>query len=269
MKAIGNVEAYSTVSIKSRLAGQLVKVNFKEGQDVKQGDLLFVIDPRPYEAALRQVEANLARDKALATKAQADARRYAELIRKQFVSQQDYDQAKATAESLGATVHADQVAVQNAKLNLSYCYIKAPITGRTGSLLAHQGNMIKENADTAMLVINQIQPIYVSFAIPEQNLAAVRKFMAEEKIKVEAIIAGQEENPEMGVAQLYQQHRGQGHRHHPVQGHLCQRRTSACGRGCSSTWWCSSRPSPTPSWCLPRPCRPARKGSLSSWSSPT
>ena len=134
LKVIGNVEAYSTVSIKSRLAGQLVQVNFKEGQDVKQGELLFVIDPRPYEAALRQVEANLARDKALATKAQADARRYAELIRKQFVSQQDYDQAKATAESLGATVNADQVAVQNAKLNLSYCYIKAPINGRTGSL---------------------------------------------------------------------------------------------------------------------------------------
>ena len=199
LKVIGNVEAYSTVSIKSRLSGQLVQVNFKEGQDVKQGDLLFVIDPRPYEAALRQVEANLARDKALATKAQADAGRYAELIRKQFVSQQDYDQAKATAESLGATVNADQVAVQNAKLNLSYCYIKAPISGRTGSLIAHQGNMIKDNADTAMVVINQIQPIYVSFAIPEQNLAAVRKFMAAEKIKVEAVIAGQENNPEMGV----------------------------------------------------------------------
>lgn len=199
LKVIGNVEAYSTVSIKSRLAGQLVQVNFKEGQDVKQGDLLFVIDPRPYEAALRQVEANLARDKALATKAQADAGRYAELIRKQFVSQQDYDQAKATADSLGATVNADQVAVQNARLNLSYCYIKAPISGRTGSLIAHQGNMIKDNADTAMLVINQIQPIYVSFAIPEQNLAAVRKFMAIEKIKVNAVIAGQENNPEVGV----------------------------------------------------------------------
>jgi multidrug efflux system membrane fusion protein len=199
LKVIGNVEAYSTVSIKSRLAGQLVKVNFKEGQDVKQGDLLFVIDPRPYEAALRQVEANLVRDKALATKAQADARRYAELIRKQFVSQQDYDQAKATAESLSATVHADEVAVQNARLNLSYCYIKAPISGRTGSLIAHQGNMIKDNADTAMLVINQIQPIYVSFAIPEQNLAAVRKYMAAEKVPVEAVIAGQEQNPETGV----------------------------------------------------------------------
>ncbi|MGO8760694.1 MAG: efflux RND transporter periplasmic adaptor subunit [Desulfobaccales bacterium] len=199
LRAIANVEAYSTVSIKSRLAGQLVQVNFKEGQDVKEGELLFVIDPRPYEAALKQAEANLERDKALANKAKADAGRYAELIRKQFVSQQDYEQAKATAESLGATVHADEVAVQNARLNLSYCYIKAPITGRTGSLIAHQGNMIKENADTAMLVINQIQPIYVTFAIPEQNLAEVRKYMAMEKVPVEAIIAGQENNPEAGV----------------------------------------------------------------------
>jgi multidrug efflux system membrane fusion protein len=199
LKVIGNVEAFSTVSIKSRLAGQLVQVNFKEGQDVKQGELLFVIDPRPYEAALKQAEANLERDKALANKAKADAGRYAELIRKQFVSQQDYEQAKATAESLGATVHADEVAVQNARLNLSYCYIKAPITGRTGSLIAHQGNMIKDNADTAMLVINQIQPIYVSFALPEQNLAAVRQYMATEKVPVSAVIAGQENNPEMGV----------------------------------------------------------------------
>lgn len=199
LKAIGNVEAYSTVSIKSRVSGQLVQVNFKEGQDVKQGDLLFVIDPRPYEAALRQVEANLARDKALANKAQADARRYAELIKKQFVSQQDYEQAKATADSLSATVNAGQVAVQNAKLNLSYCYIKAPLSGRTGSLIAHQGNMIKDNADTAMVVINQIQPIYVSFAIPEQNLAAVRKYLAVGKVPVSAVIAGQETTPEMGV----------------------------------------------------------------------
>ncbi|MGB8992193.1 MAG: efflux RND transporter periplasmic adaptor subunit [Desulfobaccales bacterium] len=198
LKAIANVEAYSTVFIKSRLAGQLVKVNFQEGQDVKEGELLFVIDPRPYEAALKQAEANLERDKALAVKAQADLKRYAELIRKQFVSQQDYDQAKSAAESLGATVNADQVAVQNARLNLSYCYIKAPITGRTGSLIAHQGNMIKENADTAMLVINQIQPIYVSFAIPEQNLAEIRKYMAMEKVPVEAIIGGQEK-PEVGV----------------------------------------------------------------------
>ena len=264
LKAIGNVEAYSTVSIKSRLAGQLVQVNFKEGQDVKAGDLLFVIDPRPYEAALRQVEANLARDKALANKAQADAGRYAELIRKQFVSQQDYDQAKATAESLGATVNADQVAVQNAKLNLSYCYIKAPITGRTGNLIANMGNQIKADADTAMVVINQIQPIYVSFAIPEQNLAAVRKFMAAEKIKVEAIIPGQENNPEAGVLSFID--------------NTVDRATGTIL--CKATFTNEAKHlwpglfvnvvvqlplSPTPFWPPPRPFRRARKGRSSLW----
>jgi multidrug efflux system membrane fusion protein len=199
IRNIGNVEPYSTVGIKSRIAGQLVKVNFKEGQDVKQGDLLFVIDPRPYEAALKQVEANLEKDKALAGKAQSDLKRYAELVQKQFVSRQDYDQAKATADSLAAGVNADQVAVQNAKLNLNYCYIKAPITGRTGSVLANQGNMIKENADTVMLVINQIQPIYVTFAVPEKHLPILKKFMAEEKIKVDAVIPTDPEHPEEGV----------------------------------------------------------------------
>jgi len=199
IRNIGNVEPYATVGIKSRIAGQLVQVNFKEGQDVKQGDLLFVIDPRPYEAALKQTEANLERDKALAGKAQNDFRRYAELIRNQFVSQQDYDQAKSSAEALGATVIADQVAVQTAKLNLSYCYIKAPITGRTGNLLANQGNMIKENADTAMVVINQIQPIYVSFALPESNLPVLKKYLAQGPVQVEAILAADPEHPEHGL----------------------------------------------------------------------
>ena len=199
IRNIGNVEPYATVGIKSRLAGQLVKVNFQEGQDVKEGELLFVIDPRPYEAALKTVEANLEKDKALAGKAQGDLKRYAELIKKQFVSQQDYEQAKATAESLAAVVNADQVAVQNARLNLSYCYIKAPISGRTGNLLANQGNMIKENADTAMLVINQIQPIYVTFAVPEKNLPTLKKFMAQEKIKVDAVIPTDPQHPEAGV----------------------------------------------------------------------
>ncbi|HEY9074333.1 MAG TPA: efflux RND transporter periplasmic adaptor subunit, partial [Desulfobaccales bacterium] len=199
IRNIGNVEPYATVGIKSRLAGQLVKVNFKEGEDVKEGDLIFVIDPRPYEAALKQAKANLERDKALAVKAQSDLKRYAELIKKQFVSQQDYDQARASAESLAATVHADEVAVGTAQLNLSYCYIKAPISGRTGNLLANQGNMIKENADTVMVVINQIQPIYVTFSVPESNLATLKKYMAQEKIKVEAVIPNDPEHPEVGV----------------------------------------------------------------------
>jgi len=199
IRQIGRVEPYSTVSIKSRIAGQLVKVNFQEGQDVKQGDLLFVIDPRPYKGALRHAEANLQKNRALAGKAQSDLKRYAELVRKQYVSQQDFEQAKATAESLAAVVHADQVAVESAELNLSYCYIKAPITGRTGNLLAHEGNMIKENADTAMVVINQIQPIYVSFAVPEKQLPVLKKFLAEGQIRVEALLPSDPQQPEEGV----------------------------------------------------------------------
>ncbi len=199
LKAIGNAEAYATVAIKARIGGQLVKVNFKEGQDVQQGDLLFVIDPRPYEGALRQAEANLARDRALANKAKADARRYAELIRKEFVSQQEYDQARATSESLAATVKADEVAVGNAKLQLSYCYIHAPISSRTGNLKADLGNLIKADADTSMVILNQIQPIYVSFSVPEQYLPLIKKYMAQGPVKVEAVLGRDEKHPEEGV----------------------------------------------------------------------
>jgi len=187
-KNIGNVEAYATVAIKARVGGEIKKVNFREGQDVKAGDLLFVIDPRPLEAALRQAQANLVRDTALANKAESDARRYAELIKKEFVSQQEFEQARATAESLQATVKADEVAVENAKLQLSYCFITAPISGRTGNLKADLGNLIKADADTSMVVINQIQPIYVSFAVPEQLLPDIKKYMAVEKVPVRAVI---------------------------------------------------------------------------------
>ncbi|MEW6386190.1 MAG: efflux RND transporter periplasmic adaptor subunit [Thermodesulfobacteriota bacterium] len=199
LKTIGNVEAYSTVGIKSRLAGQLLQVNFQEGQDVKKGDLLFVIDPRPYEAALKQAEANLARDTALFQKAERDAVRYADLVKQDFVSRQDYDQVRANADSLKATVQADRVAVENARLNLSYCYIRAPFTGRTGNLLAHQGNMIKDNADNPMLIINQIKPIYVTFSVPENNLPTLKKFMALGQVKVDAVIPTDPERPAAGV----------------------------------------------------------------------
>lgn len=199
LKTIGNVEAYATVNIKARVGGQITQVNFQEGQDVQKGQLLFVIDPRPLQTALKQAEANLAKDRALANKAQNDARRYAELIRRDFVSREQYDQALATSESLGATVKADEVAVQTARLMLSYCYIHAPITGRTGNLLANLGNQIKADADTAMVVINRIQPIYVSFAVPEQNLPVIRKYMASGKVPVMASIGGEAQDPEHGV----------------------------------------------------------------------
>jgi len=199
LRAIGNVEAYSTVSVKSQIGGELIRIHFKEGQDVKKGDILFTIDPRPYEAALKQAEANLARDTAQLENARVDARRYGELVSKGYVAQQQYDQIQTNAAALEATVLADKAAVENAKLQLSYCFIHAPLNGRTGSLLSHQGDMIKANADNPMVVINQIQPIYVTFSVPEQNLQEIKKYMAAGKLKVEAIVPGNEDSPAQGI----------------------------------------------------------------------
>ncbi|MDH5202624.1 MAG: efflux RND transporter periplasmic adaptor subunit [Nitrospirota bacterium] len=199
IRAIGNVEAYSTVSVKSQIGGELLRIHFKEGQDVKKGALLFTIDPRSYEAALKQAEANLARDTAQLENARVDARRYAELVKKGYVAQQQYDQVQTNAAALEATVLADKAAVENARLQLSYCYIYAPLNGRTGSLLSHQGDMIKANADNPMVVINQIQPIYVTFSVPEQNLKEIKKYMTAGKLKVEAIISGYEDSPAQGI----------------------------------------------------------------------
>ncbi|MDH5768797.1 MAG: efflux RND transporter periplasmic adaptor subunit [Nitrospirota bacterium] len=199
IRAIGNVEAYSTVSVKSQIGGELLRIHFKEGQDVKKGALLFTIDPRSYEAALKQAEANLARDTAQLENARVDARRYAELVKKGYVAQQQYDQVQTNAAALEATVLADKAAVENAKLQLSYCFIHAPLNGRTGSLLSHQGDMIKANADNPMVVINQIQPIYVTFSVPEQNLKEIKKYMTAGKLKVEAIISGYEDSPAQGI----------------------------------------------------------------------
>lgn len=185
VNAIGNVEAYSSVSIKSRIGGELLKVHFQEGQEVSKGDLLFTIDPRPYEAALAEAKARLAKDVALLKKAQQDAQRYASLIQKQVVSQEQYDQVKANLASLEATVKADEAAVENAKLQLSYCYIYSPISGRTGSLLAHAGNLIKASDDNkSMVVIKQIQPIYVSFSVPEQYLPNIKARWTQGKLPV-------------------------------------------------------------------------------------
>jgi membrane fusion protein, multidrug efflux system len=199
ISAIGNVEAYSTVSVKSQIGGELIRVHFKEGQDVKKGDLLFTIDPRPYEAALKQAEANLAKDAAQLENAREDVRRYAELVKKGYVAQQQYDQVRTNAAAFEATVNADKAFVENARLQLKYCFIYAPVTGRTGNLMANQGNLIKANADTSMIVINQIQPIYVTFSVPEQNLSEIKKYIATGNLKIEAFLSKEDMKPEQGV----------------------------------------------------------------------
>jgi len=199
IRAIGNVEAYSTVSVKSQIGGILMRVHFREGQDVRKGDILFTIDPRPYEASLRQAEANLAKDNAQLENAREEVRRYGELVKRGYVAQEQYDQIQTNSASLGATVNADKAMLENARLQLKYCYIYSPITGRTGNLISNEGNLIKANADASMVIINQIQPIYVTFSVPEQYLSEIKKYMSGGKVKVQAFITKGEENPEEGI----------------------------------------------------------------------
>jgi multidrug efflux system membrane fusion protein len=195
VKAIGNVEAYSTVQIKAQVGGLLTGVYFKEGQDVKKGDLLFKIDPRPFEITLKQADANLAKDRALLKTAEEDFARYATLIEKDYVTKERYDQIRANADVLRAAVKADEAAVDSARLQLEYCTITSPIEGRTGRLMVNAGNLVKANDTISLTVIYQTSPIYVSFSVPEQNLPLIKKFMAQGGLKTEAIPDGQGSPP--------------------------------------------------------------------------
>jgi multidrug efflux system membrane fusion protein len=172
-KAIGNVEAIETVAVKARIGGELQRVWFEEGQRVRTGDTLVTIDQRPHRAALAQAEALLAHDQALLAKAEEDTRRYAGLVEKDFVTREQFAQINANAAALRAAVAADQARVDGAKLDLSFCTIVAPVAGRTGKLMVKTGALIKANDDKAIVTINQIDPIHVSFAVPARHLPAV------------------------------------------------------------------------------------------------
>lgn len=176
LRAIGNVQPYRTVSVKCEVGGQLQRVEFTEGQDVHKGDVLFVVDPRPFQAALEQAQANLEKDKAAARNAEVDARRYQQLFEAGVIPRQQYDQFRTTSDTLTATVAADQAAVETTRLQLSYTTIRSPIDGRTGSLLVHAGNLVQANS-TTLIVINQIQPIFVNFSVPAQNLPEIKRYM--------------------------------------------------------------------------------------------
>lgn len=193
LKAIGTVEPYNTVEVRARIAGEITRIAFKEGQDVARQDLLFTLDPRSYQAALAGALADLARDKARLKSAQEDVRRYAELVAKDYVTSQAYDQMVANADALAATVAADEAAVQSARVNLDYCTVRAPLAGRTGNLFVKLGNVIKANEQT-VFTINQIMPIYVSFAVPEEYLAEIRRYAAEGILAVEAAFRNQNEH---------------------------------------------------------------------------
>ncbi len=177
--AIGTVEPIHTVQIRTQVGGTLEGVHFREGQEVNKGDLLFTLDARPYQAALTQAQSAVRRDKAKMMDAEANARRYEELAKKEYVTQQQAESARADTLSLQAMVQADEAAVEQAKLNLAYCAIRAPVTGRTGSLLVHAGNVVKAN-DVPLVIIDQMQPIYVSFAVPEKVLPQIRAKQGEQ-----------------------------------------------------------------------------------------
>ncbi len=214
LTAVGNAQAYTSVGIKSQISGQIMQAHFKEGQDVRKSDLLFTIDPRPFEAALRQAEAallqrqaevqqalaNLERDAAQLENARAQERRYRELLDRELIAREQYEQLRTNFAAMEATVQADRAAVENAKasaraaqalvdnagLQLAYTAIRAPIDGRTGNLLVQVGNVVKGNDDNPMVVINQVHPIYVSFSVPERYLADIKKYRAEGQLRVEA-----------------------------------------------------------------------------------
>jgi multidrug efflux system membrane fusion protein len=190
LHAIGNVEARSSVAVKARVAGQVLSVHFAEGQRVAKKALLFRIDPRPFDAALKQAEGALARDRALSKNARIEGKRYEGLVEKEYVTREQYDQTLANAESLEATVRADEAAVENARLELGFCSITSPIDGRAGAILVHAGNLVGANAADPMVVLLETRPIFVTFAVPEKDLAEIRARAGGDSLPVEAVPSG-------------------------------------------------------------------------------
>jgi len=196
--AIGAVEAYSTVSVKTQITGELTGVFFKEGDDVKKGQLIFTLDKRPLEADVRRAEGALARDEAQAANALTDQRRFEALVKAGVVSTQEYDRVASNSEALAAAVRADKGALENAKVQLVYASIYSPINGRTGNLIVHQGNMVKANDAPALVNINQVEPIYVTFMLPQQYLADVKQYSRNGSLPVQAVIPSDSRGPIMG-----------------------------------------------------------------------
>jgi multidrug efflux system membrane fusion protein len=196
--AIGNVEPYTTVALKARADGQIVSVHFREGDEVRQGSLLFEIDPRPFAAALKQAQANLLKDRALLDRANEQEKRYKDLLAKNFISADAYEQVRTNAETASATVAADEAAIESAKLSLDYCTIRSPITGYAGRIQIQQGNLVKANDVNPLVTINQVVPVFTSFSIPEQSIADVRKHQAQGDLRVEATFPSSAHPPVAG-----------------------------------------------------------------------
>jgi multidrug efflux system membrane fusion protein len=195
---IGTAEASSTVAIRAQITGELTSVAFNEGDDVRKGEVLFTLDRRPLEAALKQAEANLARDLAQASNARAQAQRYEDLANRGIAPREQLDQARTAAAAFDATVNADRATVENARVQLQYGTITAPIAGRTGALMVHAGNLVRANDATPLVVINQVSPINVSFAIPESRLPEFKSYMARGSLSIEARPPNDEAAPSKG-----------------------------------------------------------------------
>ncbi|MBC7843604.1 MAG: efflux RND transporter periplasmic adaptor subunit [Gemmatimonadaceae bacterium] len=185
--ANGVVEPLQSVAIQSQVGGVLTRVHFKEGDEVREGQVLFSIDSRPYDAALRQAQAMLARDVAQAENAKRDAERFAALVAKDYVTRSQADQATANAAALAAVVDADRATVSTQRLNLDNATIRAPITGKTGSLLVREGNLVQPGAAPPLVVINQIRPILVRFAVPDREFPQVQRYAAGRTLAARAI----------------------------------------------------------------------------------
>jgi multidrug efflux system membrane fusion protein len=198
LRTIGAVEPLATVAVKPQVGGIITVVHFQEGSYVGEGELLFTIDPRPYEAALQQAEATLAKDEASTRNAQVEAQRGESLFAQGILSKENYDQLRFSAQSFEAAVRADRAALDRARLDLEYCSIRSPIVGRTGSLLLHQGNFVKAIDGGPLVIINRTDPVYVSFSIPEQRLAEVNAARLSGRLAVDALITGEESRPLRG-----------------------------------------------------------------------
>ncbi len=198
VSVVGTVEAFSTVAVRAQVTGELKDVNFEQGEDVQAGQVLFTLDHRPLEAALNQAEANLARDTAQAANARVIAQRMDDLVERGVGTREQRDTARTTAAALDAVVGANTAAVENAKVQLQYATIRAPIAGRTGALMVHAGNLVRANDQLPLVVINQVSPIYVSFGVPEALLPDLRRYMAIRDLQVEALPPNEEIAPAAG-----------------------------------------------------------------------
>jgi multidrug efflux system membrane fusion protein len=191
LTVIGTAEASSNVAVRAQITGSLTSVSFKEGDDVAKGQVLFTLDRRPLEGALLQAQATLARDTAQAAQAKSTAARFPDLQNRGIATTEQADGSRTTAAALDATLESDRAAVENAKVQLQYATITAPISGRTGDLMVDEGNLVRANDTTPLVVINQVAPIYVSFGIPEGRLPELKRYLDQGTVRVEAAAPGE------------------------------------------------------------------------------